>query len=42
MRLRWTPAAAGDLEQIHDFLTENHPRTWFAPPSPSCTTAFNL
>jgi len=25
MRLRWTPAAAGDLEQIHDFLTENHP-----------------
>jgi plasmid stabilization system protein ParE len=25
MRLRWTPAAAGDLQQIHDFLSENHP-----------------
>jgi toxin ParE1/3/4 len=25
MRIRWTQAAADDLEQIHDFLIENHP-----------------
>ena len=26
MRLRWTPAAAQDLEQIHDYLTEHQPQ----------------
>jgi toxin ParE1/3/4 len=26
MRVRWTPAAAADLEQIKDFLLERHPR----------------
>ena len=25
MHIRWTPAAAGDLEQIKDYLTEHHP-----------------
>ncbi len=25
MRIRWTPAAADDLEQIKDYLTEHHP-----------------
>jgi toxin ParE1/3/4 len=25
MRVRWTPAAAGDLQHIKDYLTENHP-----------------
>ena len=26
MRIRWTPAAAGDLEQISDYLKDRHPR----------------
>ena len=25
MRIRWTPAAAADLEQISDYLKANHP-----------------
>jgi toxin ParE1/3/4 len=25
MRIRWTPAAAADLEHISDYLKENHP-----------------
>lgn len=25
MRLRWTPAAAADLEEIHHYLLEHHP-----------------
>ncbi len=25
MRLRWTPAAAGDLESINDYLTQHLP-----------------
>jgi len=25
MRLRWTPTAANDLEQIHHYLKEHHP-----------------
>lgn len=26
MRLRWTPAAAEDLEHIKDYLSEHHPQ----------------
>ncbi len=26
MRIRWTPAAAADLQQISDYLKEHHPR----------------
>lgn len=26
MRIRWTPAAADDLEHIKDYLTELHPQ----------------
>lgn len=26
MRLRWTPAAADDLEQISNYLREHHPQ----------------
>ncbi len=26
MRIRWTPAAAGDLQHISDYLKEHHPR----------------
>jgi addiction module RelE/StbE family toxin len=26
MRVRWTPAAAADLQQISDYLRERHPR----------------
>jgi plasmid stabilization system protein ParE len=25
MRIRWTPAAAADLDQIKDYLIERHP-----------------
>jgi len=25
MRIRWTPSAAADLQQISDYLKENHP-----------------
>ena len=25
MRIRWTPAAAADLQQINDYLKEHHP-----------------
>jgi len=25
MRIRWTPAAADDLQQIHDYLSEHEP-----------------
>jgi toxin ParE1/3/4 len=25
MRIRWTPAAAADLDQIKDYLAERHP-----------------
>ena len=25
MRIRWTPAAAADLQQISDYLREHHP-----------------
>jgi len=25
MRIRWTPAAATDLEEIHAYLVEHHP-----------------
>jgi plasmid stabilization system protein ParE len=25
MRIRWTPAAAADLQRISDYLRENHP-----------------
>ena len=31
MRIRWTPAAAADLEQIKNFLKKRHPR--FAQPT---------
>jgi len=31
MRIRWTPAAAADLEQIKDYLTKKYPR--FAQPT---------
>lgn len=30
MRLRWTPAAASDLEQISDYLRNHHPTYWRA------------
>ncbi len=26
MRIRWTPAAAADLEHINDYLKEHHPQ----------------
>lgn len=26
MRIRWTPAAAADLQQISDYLKEHHPQ----------------
>ncbi len=26
MRIRWTPAAAADLQHISDYLEEHHPR----------------
>jgi plasmid stabilization system protein ParE len=26
MRIRWTPAAAADLQSIGDYLQEHHPR----------------
>jgi plasmid stabilization system protein ParE len=26
MRIRWTPAAAADLEHINNYLKERHPR----------------
>jgi toxin ParE1/3/4 len=26
MRIRWTPAAAADLQHINDYLSEHHPR----------------
>ena len=26
MHIRWTPAAASDLEQISDYLKDHHPR----------------
>lgn len=26
MVIRWTPAAAADLQRIHDYLKEHHPR----------------
>ena len=26
MRIRWTPAAAADLQNISDYLKEHHPR----------------
>jgi toxin ParE1/3/4 len=26
MRIRWTPAAAADLQHINDYLREHHPR----------------
>ncbi|MBL8235696.1 MAG: type II toxin-antitoxin system RelE/ParE family toxin, partial [Bryobacterales bacterium] len=25
MRIRWTPAAAADLQRINDYLKEHHP-----------------
>jgi plasmid stabilization system protein ParE len=25
MRIRWTPAAAADLERVNDYLKEDHP-----------------
>lgn len=28
MRIRWTPAAADDLEQISNYLKEHHPNYW--------------
>ena len=28
MRIRWTPAAAADLEEINDYLKERHPEYW--------------
>lgn len=28
MRIRWTPAAAADLEEISDYLRERHPLYW--------------
>lgn len=31
MRIRWTPAAAADLEQIKNYLTKRHPS--FAQPT---------
>jgi hypothetical protein len=36
MRIRWTPAAAADLERISDYLKENHP-SYRDPPCGSCT-----
>ena len=26
MRIRWTPAAAADLDEIHAYLVEHHPQ----------------
>jgi plasmid stabilization system protein ParE len=26
MRIRWTPAAAADLQQISDYLKDHHPK----------------
>jgi addiction module RelE/StbE family toxin len=28
MRIRWTPAAAADLEEISNFLKDRHPNYW--------------
>ncbi|HWX56096.1 MAG TPA: type II toxin-antitoxin system RelE/ParE family toxin [Verrucomicrobiae bacterium] len=28
MRIRWTPAAAADLEHISNYLKDHHPRYW--------------
>jgi addiction module RelE/StbE family toxin len=28
VRIRWTPAAAADLEQISNYLKRRHPRYW--------------
>jgi len=28
MRLRWTPAAAADLQHLSDYLEQHHPRFW--------------
>lgn len=28
MRLRWTPAAASDLEEISNYLQDRHPQYW--------------
>jgi toxin ParE1/3/4 len=28
MRIRWTPAAASDLEEISNYLQERHPQYW--------------
>jgi toxin ParE1/3/4 len=28
MRLRWTPAAAADLEEISKYLEDRHPQYW--------------
>lgn len=28
MRLRWTPAAAADLEAISNYLRDKHPKHW--------------
>ena len=28
MRIRWTPAAAADLEHISDYLKDRHPDYW--------------
>jgi addiction module RelE/StbE family toxin len=28
MRIRWTPAAAADLQHISDYLKEHHPQYW--------------
>ena len=33
MRIRWTPAAAADLQSISDYLKEHHPRY---PPTGHC------
>ena len=34
MRIRWTPAAAADLEQISNYLKEHHPH-YRQPTTPS-------
>jgi toxin ParE1/3/4 len=28
MRIRWTPAAAADLEEINEYLKNKHPNFW--------------
>jgi len=37
MRIRWTPAAAADLQHINDYLRENTIRVTASRPCENCT-----